>query len=489
MLTKSRKLDVIVAIFFAGIITFSVGLQIGHSWTGNWNTLSNGYMEIGQVNATQYYWNDENRTILFSGQNATESTAYVGFDSNLDYLPNYWLCDGTADDVQIQMAVNYACSKPLESGLQTSGAVKLLAGWYDITQKIIMLDGYPLKIGGEGIGNTRLELADNVNDNMFEFDNSSSNPVGIIFSDFHMIGNFAHNVNSSGIYMDGPMDGHIVNMFIEGFSEYNVYLKDPWAWRIYDSIIEYGQIGGVFASASKDFRIHNTKIIYNENGIELGTNYAEITNCFIYHNNQNGIQIIGGINHIITDNHFIENSYDNPNEYDHIYCTYSGDNSLITNNIFDGGGKTRYGIWLQSSSSNDNITIQENNFYNHATAALNIRGDNHVVKNNYFIYEPNGKIITTASNTVIKNNVGYVTENSGTQTCADNEDIAHGLVGTPTFVDVTPMNDTYDSVVVIATVDWSNVDSTNIQVGLYWINGTAISDDIVLVSWKAEYEP
>lgn len=84
---------------------------------------------------------------------------------------------------------------------------------------------------------------------------------------------------------------------------------------------------------------------------------------------------------------------------------------------------------------------------------------------------------------------GFVTENSGTQTCADNENIAHGLAGTPTMVTVSPMNDTYDSVPVIATVDWSNVDSTNIQIGLYWTNSTAITDDVILVSWYAEYEP
>jgi len=87
------------------------------------------------------------------------------------------------------------------------------------------------------------------------------------------------------------------------------------------------------------------------------------------------------------------------------------------------------------------------------------------------------------------NTEGFVTENSGTQICVNNEDIAHGLAGTPTYVDVTPMNDTYDGVAVIATVDWSNVDATNIQVGLYWVNGTAIADDVILVAWTAEYAP
>ena len=77
----------------------------------------------------------------------------------------------------------------------------------------------------------------------------------------------------------------------------------------------------------------------------------------------------------------------------------------------------------------------------------------------------------------------------GTQICADNEDIAHGLDGIPIFVSVTPMNDTYDGKALFATVDWSNVDATNIRVGLYWYNGTAISDDIILVSWCAIYVP
>lgn len=117
-----------------------------------------------------------------------------------------------------------------------------------------------------------------------------------------------------------------------------------------------------------------------------------------------------------------------------------------------------------------------------------------IIEGNYFLNCTNirgwftDEATDEGSNTY-KRNFGYVTENSETQICANNENVTHGLAGTPTYIDVTPMNDTYDSVPVIATVDWTYVDATNIQVGLYWVNGTAISDDVILVSWYAEYEP
>lgn len=85
--------------------------------------------------------------------------------------------------------------------------------------------------------------------------------------------------------------------------------------------------------------------------------------------------------------------------------------------------------------------------------------------------------------------VGVGFENSGTQTCANGEDIAHGLAGTPTSIHVDSMNATYDNVPVIVSVNWASVDSANINVGVYWTNGTAITDDAILVSWSAKYTP
>jgi hypothetical protein len=35
----------------------------------------------------------------------------------------------------------------------------------------------------------------------------------------------------------------------------------------------------------------------------------------------------------------------------------------------------------------------------------------------------------------------------------------------------------------------SNADSTNISVDIYWVNGTAITDGAIDISWYTEYKP
>jgi hypothetical protein len=186
---------------------------------------------------------------------------------------------------------------------------------------------------------------------------------------------------------------------------------------------------------------------------------------YIAHNQALDIHYSGyGVIRVIGDGNYIEDNY--------IYDTTPTE--------------AMYGIYLLSGA--DDNRVIGNKFIN-LYRAINIDGgDGTIIIENDFT-GCTTEIYGSETNTIIKRNIGYVTENSGTQTCADNENIVHGLDLIPTFIGVTPMNDTYDGVPVIATVDWSGVDSTNIRVGLYWLNGTAITTDIILVSWSATYEP
>jgi hypothetical protein len=151
-----------------------------------------------------------------------------------------------------------------------------------------------------------------------------------------------------------------------------------------------------------------------------------------------------------------------------------------------GDGYTYTPIYLQGDGGGSNIfgnSIQST----HAAKSIIFAGD----ASNFHVY--NNKIdkacYGTMSSCVIGNNIGFITENSGTQICASGENIVHGLDGTPAFVQVDSMNITYDSVPVFVNVNWTAVDSTNINVGVYWTNGTAITDDSILVSWSAKYKP
>jgi len=85
--------------------------------------------------------------------------------------------------------------------------------------------------------------------------------------------------------------------------------------------------------------------------------------------------------------------------------------------------------------------------------------------------------------------VGTDFQQRGTQICANNEWIPHYLAGTPDVVLVSSGNCTYDGVPVIVNYIHSSLNSTHFQANIYWTNGTVIADDVILVSYLAEYKP
>lgn len=80
---------------------------------------------------------------------------------------------------------------------------------------------------------------------------------------------------------------------------------------------------------------------------------------------------------------------------------------------------------------------------------------------------------------------GELWVNHGVDTVANNEWIAHSLVGTPKIVLVTPEASLYASTTFTVVADVRN--STHFQVSCYWTNGTAISADAIVIDWYAEY--
>ena len=117
--------------------------------TGDW--------DIGNYNLTgEYLWADEfyktgigNYTAWIEGLeggggvgNFTGATAYVGFDADFAYQDNYFLCDGVADDVQINAAI---ASLPVGGG-----RVVLLEGTFNIEATIVPISNMMLE--GQGYG-------------------------------------------------------------------------------------------------------------------------------------------------------------------------------------------------------------------------------------------------------------------------------------------------------------------------------------------------
>jgi hypothetical protein len=184
---------------------------------------------------------------------------------------------------------------------------------------------------------------------------------------------------------------------------------------------------------------------------------------------------------ILNELHIIENKiFNNSQEGDNLYSaillvanTEVFNNWMISHNTIKSTGVPhhRYGLLIDGTGTLNQLLIDSNILEGSIWANVQIRNN------------------LAGVGQEIKNNLGYITYNSGTQICSNNEYIAHGLAKTPNFISVTSMNDTYENIPIITTLDWSEVSTTNIKVGIYWVNGTAISDDIILVSWEASYKP
>jgi len=76
---RSRILDVVIAGLIGLILSFPISLQLVYSWTGNTNTFSPGFAEINQINATQYWFRDLNRSQIYQGN-------YTGIGLDTDWI-------------------------------------------------------------------------------------------------------------------------------------------------------------------------------------------------------------------------------------------------------------------------------------------------------------------------------------------------------------------------------------------------------------------
>jgi len=67
LLARSRKLDIVFVSILAVVLLFGFGFRVGYSWTGNTNTLSPGFIEFVEINASDYYFRSLNRSQIFQG--------------------------------------------------------------------------------------------------------------------------------------------------------------------------------------------------------------------------------------------------------------------------------------------------------------------------------------------------------------------------------------------------------------------------------------
>lgn len=230
---------------------------------------------------------------------------------------------------------------------------------------------------------------------------------------------------------------------------------------ISDNLIQNNVDGGIFISGTTSstrgiVQINNNKILNHIHsttscgGICVytpqSTSKVIIDSNTIFNNDRYGIYLKDSCHFIqITGNHIYNNSQTSSDTYTgiHGWATSDFNNTIIMNNIIDGGGNHRFGIYLNGASGKfKNLSIINNIITNSASGSIYLNFNR--IENATFD---------------CRHNTGYITENSGSSSVANNSIIAHGCSATPTSVTLTSTN---ASNIVAATT----VNSTHITIGM-----------------------
>jgi len=276
--------------------------------------------------------------ITSHGKKLVKPFITVGMVEPVDYL-----CDGTADDIQIQAAI-----AALPAG---GGMVSIKEGTYDITATILVPDNAWLK--GLGFA-TILKLGNSINASIIRNSNYSIPPNtnrNIIVSDMKLDGNKANQTAGawSGIEMIGGVGTESDNIVVQNIWGYDlahsaVIIKDTYHHRlsniyvsnvgtttsnhaiyyirVYDSIFENINIDSCYDGLKFD-RVYDSVLSHitsknnTENGFRLyGCKRNDVSDLIAHDNTLDGFFIdIGGTTLTTDRNNFSNiNCYSNGND-------------------------------------------------------------------------------------------------------------------------------------------------------------------------------
>ncbi len=267
------------------------------------------------------------------------STAENG--SNADYE-----CDGTADDVQIDAAIQALPS--------SKGIVCLSEGRFNLTAPITF-DGGGQGIRGVGTDMTELFLVSGTDTDLIEYNNSSLDDQWLFIEDMTINANDDNNTAgsciSTGIGSNDIQDVHISNVFCTDPSDVGIDIDDCWGLVVDRTTIEFGDTHGISCAEGSDAKIVNSKIISNGGSAiymsPTGIAGFKIADNFLRGggNGTEGIYI-DGTRHTITGNVITD---EGTTTYDGIHLL--GDDNIVSDNTIYKTTDMDYGILIPSGAN------------------------------------------------------------------------------------------------------------------------------------------
>lgn len=291
------------------------------------------------------------------------------------------VCDGTADQIEIQEAID---------AFPTTGGKLLLSSgsFYDNASiEIPQTGGYSyISIMGNGPSTVlRSDAADALADHFIKCTSEAARNMYIDLQNFRIegTGQLANaGSDSSGVKLWGASYSHVSNLTIMNCFKYGV-------WFNCDA-----------PTAAIDFRLVNSKIAANGSaGVVLGDSNTDVTieGCNIYSNTSYGIWV-GGAGGVIIDSNRM---YSNGNANIYTNGTWT---QIVGNNLSGDHQGVKLGSNADRSIINGNV-IQYSDTYG---VEIGAGADYCVVEGNHFYDNDSVDVYNDGTANVISGNYGYI---------------------------------------------------------------------------------
>lgn len=176
-------------------------------------------------------WNDDH-VVSSNYQPRLTATRIVAASDSDNIEQADYVCDGTADEVQINLAINDLV------GL--GGRVILLEGTYTIAASITLIDNISLEGQGKG---TKLQTVNNI------YVITAGNKSGLLIKNLHIVGPNLGGAAESGIHLFQCSESKIENCWIEDFNIIGISLFGTDDSKVLNNFVDNCGTAGIYVAS------------------------------------------------------------------------------------------------------------------------------------------------------------------------------------------------------------------------------------------------
>lgn len=429
----------------------------------------------------------------------TEASYIVGIDGSDTYMKN-----GDTGEIDWESTNSSVVISACIGNSTDGGWVFIMQGTYELSGFINDGERDDITLSGEG-RSTILKQADGAN---LDYMIYVFQQEGWVIKDLQVDGNRdAQSGGGQGVKYYYTHNSVMKNLYVHHTRGSGIYVRlsnDVW---VVENEVAYCTPAIEVSEDSLRTHVITNKAHHSigNGGIIVwdGSNQSIISENICWLNGHSGLAVSGVSRCIISNNEGFSNGRLG------LWSGTSGDydftRNIISSNHFY--NNTWSGISLSANSTNNDLssntcegnTVSGIRFegYSHNNTVLGGRCSNNmeygvhipthcndtVIKNIFLSGNSLGEILNDGSGSIIKFNEGFVTENSGTSESSNDDYIAHGLAGEPTYVDLT-----IEETDANYFLQFKATNVTHFQIYLEFANETACSDDKT-INWYAVYEP